>query len=185
MVNVTAIIVTRGDINLQPIIATLPYTELIIWDNAQRPTNEKCFGRYLAITEATHDVIYYQDDDVIFRNHHQLLAAYQPGKITANMPSPWYERTGYQELNCAQVGAGALLDRRLPDPAIRLYLEHWPKDDLFLDYCDDIVGMLTPWQRHDFGYEILPHATAPGRISTRPGATERQAEIRRRALSLR
>jgi hypothetical protein len=182
---VTAIIVTRGDVDLEPILATLPYGEVLVWNNSTRPVDEACFGRYLAIAEASHDIIYFQDDDLIFTGHEQLLAVYEPGKIAANMPSPWYERTGYKDLNCAQVGAGAILDRHLPDAAINRYLSRWPKDVLFLAYCDDVVGMLTPWQRYDFGYEILPVASAPGRISTSEGSGARQAEMRRRALSLR
>jgi hypothetical protein len=183
--DVTAIIVTRGDVDLTDIIAALPYGEVVVWDNSTRPWDARCYGRYLAIDEASNPVVYFQDDDLIFTGHAALLAAYKPGEITCNMPSPWYERTGYDKLHQALVGAGSLVDRDLPKPAIDRYLARWPLDDLFLTYVDVVVGMLTAHTRHDLGYTILPYATAPGRIYTTEGAGERKAQMQRRALELR
>lgn len=181
----TAIIVTRGDIDLQPILDTLPYGEIVVWDNSQRPTDEKCYGRFLAMREASNDLIYFQDDDVIFTQHAELRAAHDPGRITANMPSPWYENAGYDQERSVQVGAGSLLERDLPWSAFDAYLAQWPLDDLFLTYCDDIAGILLPSLRVDLGYEVLPHASAPGRIFTTPGSQDRRREVAQRALAIR
>ena len=94
-------------------------------------------------------------------------------------------RSGYDVERSVQVGAGALLDRWLPWPALQCYLERWPADRLYLDYCDDVVGILSPSARVDLGYRVLEVASAPGRIWTSPGAAERRAEMARRALQLR
>ena len=80
----TAIIVTRGDVALQPIIDTLPYSNIVIWDNSTRPYDAGVFGRYLAISEATRPVVFVQDDDCIVHCHAELLAAYEPGVVVGN-----------------------------------------------------------------------------------------------------
>ena len=177
---VSAVIPTRGDVPLDEILATFPYDEVIVVE-----ADAGCFGRYLGIRQARHATVYTQDDDLIFDRHAELLAAHRPGRITANMPSPWYERSGYDVERSVQVGAGALLDRWLPWPALQCYLERWPADRLYLDYCDDVVGILSPSARVDLGYRVLEVASAPGRIWTSPGAAERRAEMARRALQLR
>jgi len=178
---VSAVIVTRGDVDLAPILATLPYAEVLIWDNS----SASCYGRYIAASACVHDTIFFQDDDVIFTAHDELLAAYEPGRITANMPSPWYERTGYDKLGCCLVGAGSLVPRDLPARAFKTYLEHFPLDDLFLTYCDFVNGILNPGCRLDLGYEICEHATAPGRINTSPDSHLRREVMLERVLALR
>ena len=122
---------------------------------------------------------------MIFRAHPELHAAHEPGRITANMPSPWYEAGGYDQEQSVQVGAGSLMERDLPWAAFDAYLAEWPMDDLFLTYCDDIAGILCPSLRVDLGYEVLPHASAPGRIYTTEGSQQRRKEVARRALAIR
>lgn len=183
--DICAVIVTRGDVDLAPILATLQqYGETIIWNDLERGS-QGCYGRYLAAKETARPVVYYQDDDVIFTAHGELLALYEPGRMTVNMPSPWYEVAGYDKLGQALVGAGSLVDRDLPFPALDRYLADYPLDDLFLTYVDVVVGMLTPHTRVDLGYQVLPHASAPGRIYTTPGASERKAEMQRRVMAIR
>lgn len=181
---VCAIIPTRGDVDLDEILASLPYPQVII-RRATDPDDQGIYSRYLAIEQTDRPVIYFQDDDVLFTAHDELLNAYEPGRLVVNMPSPWYERTQYDVYQQVQVGAGALMDRDLAWPAINRYLEHYPLDDLFRLHVDDIVGMLTPFTRHDFGYMLLPATSAPGRISTRPSIEWEKPEMRRRGLELR
>jgi hypothetical protein len=87
-VNVSAIIVTRGDVDLGPILESLPSSwEVITWDNGDGlvyrnaggsvvfgfPGDEVfevgsdlfVYGRYAAIEYASHNLIYVQDDDCI------------------------------------------------------------------------------------------------------------------------
>jgi hypothetical protein len=182
--DISAVIVTYGLTDLSRILATLPYPEVIVWNDQERGS-QGCYGRYLAAMEATRPVVYFQDDDVIFTAHEGLGFMYQPGRITANMPSPWYETCGYDKLKQALVGAGSLVDRDLPWLALERYLSEFPKDDLFLDYCDVVVGMLTPYLRVDLGYEVLPFASAPGRIYTTPGAPARKREMQARVMGMR
>lgn len=182
--DICAVIVTRGDVDLKPIIRTLPYGELVVWDDRVRGSRG-CYGRYLAVADTSRPVIYFQDDDLIFAAHDRLLSLYEAGRMVVNMPSPWYETCGYDKLGQALVGAGSLVDRDLPFPAITGYLAEYPEDDLFDAYCDVVVGMLTPHVRHDLGYEVLPYASAPGRIYTSPGAAGRKASMQTRVMGLR
>lgn len=81
-VNVSAIIVTRGDVDLDEILASLDpdVFERLVWDNGsgelrrhqkngpvrlKRVDDLAVYGRYAAIKYATHDLIYVQDDDVL------------------------------------------------------------------------------------------------------------------------
>jgi hypothetical protein len=183
--DICAVIVTRGDVDLEPILATLPYTETRIWNDRERGYSRGCYGRYLAALETERPVVYYQDDDLIFTAHDELRALYEPGRMTVNMPSPWYELAGYDTLDQALVGAGSLVPRDLPFPALDRYLDEYPEDDLFYRYCDVAVGMLTPYKRVDLGYDVLDYASAPGRIYTVEGAAERKAEMQKRVMAMR
>lgn len=182
--DVTAVIVTRGDVDLGPILATLPYGDTLVW-NDQECGSRGCYGRYVAARLATTPLVYFQDDDLIFTAHDELMAAYEPGRLVVNMPSPWYEICGYDKLGQALVGAGSICDLGLWDDAIDRYLAEYPQDDLFLDYCDVVVGILTPHTRLDLGYKVLPYASESGRIGTLPGAEERKGEMQDRCLRLR
>lgn len=88
--NVSACLVTRGDVDMQPVLDSLPPEwEVIVYNNHSQYDNaatvwrfttpdrewepNACgalsdlavYGRYAAIEHATHDLIYVQDDDVI------------------------------------------------------------------------------------------------------------------------
>ena len=86
--NVSACLVTRGDVDMQPVIDSLPPSwEIVIWDNSgkilMRPGSDdgdpramqrlwgvtaadlSVYGRYAAIEYASHDLIWVSDDDVI------------------------------------------------------------------------------------------------------------------------
>lgn len=175
---------TRGDCNLTPILDTLPYDDIVVYDNSLEP-DLKTFGRYTAIRRAKHPIIYSQDDDIILTAHDELLNLYEPGLLIANMPSPWYERTGYDTIRQAFLGAGSLFHRDLLFPAIDRYLADWPADLIFHQYVDVITGLLTPHKRYDLGYTILPNASEPGRLCTTPGGQERKHEMQKRAMTIR
>jgi hypothetical protein len=101
-VNVSAIIVTRGDVDMHPILESLPDEwEVLVWDNGAgslrrwcRPdpdwiwqhdmsvasaeiTDVSVYGRYAAIEYASHDLIYVQDDDVIVSDPQAIVATWQ------------------------------------------------------------------------------------------------------------
>ena len=162
--NVSACLVTRGDVDLTAILESLAYDDVVVWDNSKR-RNLRTYGRYAAFAEARHDVVYVQDDDDILHDHGRLLRAYEPGTITANMSSGWVEAHGYQD--CAMVGKGAIMDRTLPAQAFERYLERWPARTMFQLWPDVIVTVLNPVRHVDLETEELPWGYAPNRMNRR------------------
>jgi hypothetical protein len=164
-VKVSACLVTRGDVDLSPILDTLLYDELIIWDNSKRE-DLGIYGRYAAIQEAKHDVIYTQDDDLIVTCHAKLRDAYEPGKVLCNYPQPW---------DIPWVARGALFQRELPSLAFACYFAAYPKDRYFT--------LLSECKVVDFGSEDLPHGFEG--VSTTPGwYDDKRPEIQRRCAQL-
>lgn len=179
---ITAIIVTRGDVDLNPCLETLPYSDVIVWDNSKSDYDYKIFGRYAAIPQARHSVVYWQDDDVIFANHKALLDNYQPGVAIANMDDAWIRGAGYE--HTALFGAGSLCDAHLPQEIFSKYFEQHPWDDDVLVEADFIFGTLVNWVRADFGYAVREFADAPDRLYLQPGQTERKRRMINRCLEM-
>jgi hypothetical protein len=175
--DVSCVIPTRGNVDLTQILETLPFDDIIVWDNSLRD-DEGLYGRYAAIEDAKNDVIVTQDDDVLVTCWDQLLAAYEPGVLTVNYPEPW---------DIPWVACGGLFDRELPTRAFDHYFECYPDDDMFRrQVCDAVFCLLTPSVKVlDLGYEDLPHGLHDGRISTTPGwYTGPRAEAQRRCRQL-
>lgn len=171
--DVTAVLVTRGDVDLTPILASLPYTEVIIWDNTRR-SDVGTFGRFVAIQETRRPVIYFQDDDCIVAEsaHQLLLDAYdRTSKLVVNMP----EAHGQEYPGLSLLGWGSLIRRDLPFNAFRRYARRGHKvagKDFFNVGCDIICSVLTPSIRLDLGHEDLAYAHAPGRSHLESGYWE-------------
>ncbi len=180
--SVSACLVTRGDVDLSGIIASLPYDDVIVWDNSQR-ANLRTSGRYAAFAEARHDVIYVQDDDHILHDHGGLLRAYEPGVITANMSQGWIDAHGYQD--CAMVGKGAIMDRDLPAPAIDRYLARFRDGIIFRLWADVVVTILNPVRHVDLETEELPWGYAGNRMNRRPGFRREKRLMLARARQIR
>ena len=162
--NVAACLVTRGDVDLSPILESLPYGEVVVWDNSVRE-NLRAFGRYQAAGETQADTIYVQDDDcVLSPAAHQLLeqsyrlapAGTAVLHIEENRDVPW-------------VGFGALIPRGLWEEPHARYLDRWPRDDDFLDFCDAIFTMQARVRRCYAGHRDLPWAEAASRTCNQPG----------------
>ncbi len=163
--DVTACLVTRGDVDLDPILETFPdYADVIIW-GPDRPELH-VYGRYAAMAEATTPVVYTQDDDCLFRHHEELLALYENGRIVSTYghgDTP----DGYDDM--CLVHGGAIMGRGLPRWAFAEYLERWPRDEGFLREADMINGTITPHTHTDLPYEIrMEIATRPNRMSNQP-----------------
>ncbi len=179
---VSAVIVTRGNVDLQPILDTLPYQDVVVWDNSERD-DAKILGRYLALDETIHDVVYFQDDDVIFTAHDQLIDAYEPGKIIANMDAPWVDACRYDDM--VLLGAGSISDRELFWPVLSRYHDAHPDDTTSLLYEPDfIVGTMLPWKRVDLGYQAREFADDPDRLYRQPWQAEAKDRVRSRAREL-
>ena len=181
--NVSAIIVTRGDKDLTPCIETLPYDDIVVYDNSKREHDYKCFGRYAAIPDVKNPVVYWQDDDIIFTKHEELLAAYEPGLVVANMDEAWHQ--GYYQGLTVLVGAGSLCDAELPAETFARYLAEYPFDDELLTFGDHAFGILTPSKVIDLGFEVRDFADDADRLYQQPGSTDRKWAMIRRAHALK
>jgi hypothetical protein len=129
--DVCAVLVTRGDVDLQPILETLPYGDLVVWDNSQRSKDWKVYGRYLGIAETSKPIIFFQDDDCIVRCHAALLDAYEPGLVVGNMLNHDPARLAIYH-DTTLLGWGAIFDRDLPFEAFAKYERFYPRD---WDFC--------------------------------------------------
>jgi hypothetical protein len=185
--DVSACLVTRGDQpeQLARIIDTLPYDEVIVWDNSQRPHDLMVAGRYAAMFEAKHDVVYFQDDDTLFTHHDKLCAAYESGGFTA-VYGHGNNDGGYGDLPL--VCGGGLADRKAVAKSIRAFdrrpLEEWGRDGLA--YADFAIGVLTPFRHVHLPFEInMQIAQHPSRLVNQPWAAEAKARVTAAARAIR
>jgi len=161
--DVTAVIVTRGDCDLEPILDSLIFDKVCIWNN-RVAIDYGAYGRYVAIRDHLHtDVVYTQDDDCIVKPDDQwrLLDAYEPGTLTAVMPP---ERIDYRDT--VLIGWGAIFDRSMPDAAFARWQaagHEMESREFRIVGADFIFPMLSPWKRLDGYHTDLPHAHADNR----------------------
>lgn len=150
VVNVSAIIVTRGDVDLAPIVESFPSEwQRVIYNNGASvcTVNDpdgredhftvpdlKVYGRYAAIEFAGNEIIYVQDDDCIVSDPgeiiewwHRLQRAPEDFKghphaahVVCNMP-PEFRHNFYGDH--ALVGFGAAFHRDAP----RRAFEQWER----------------------------------------------------------
>lgn len=188
--DIAAVLVTKGDVDLAPILSTLPYGSVHVWDNSKTVLDAKTFGRWLAAERIPSRLFYFQDDDLIFTQHDELIAQHlESGSMaTVNMPSPWYEKVqeswALTGRPLGMFGGGSIVPKYLMRAAFAPYLDRFPADNLFLELCDLVCGTFMPWRRVDLGFKILPIANAPDRIATSPGHTERRLRMRERVTEL-
>jgi len=197
LVSVTAIIVTRGDIDLAPIIGQeWPESvhEIIVWDNAKEDRDLAVYGRYAAIERAAHPLIFVQDDDVVFPKESIEEIIWQSdsgsaeyGRLVVNMPAN-FRHAFYQEH--ALVGFGSCFHRDLPRKAFTRFFggddeSLWRSDQDFLPRCDLVFTGLTPRTLVDVPYEDLPWASADNRMWKRPSHLEEGRRMLERMLAVR
>jgi hypothetical protein len=189
--NVSAVLVTKGNLDLTQVLDSLLFEDVVVWDNNVE-SNEMTYGRALAVKRAKHPVIYSQDDDIIHSpdNQRRLLSEYRPGVLTGCMWAEWSEGarkqgipSGYDDLVFA--GSGSVYDAETPGLAAERYLAHYPLDDFFRLWADTIIGVLAPNRQVDLRFEELPCADDPDRMSKQPGFTEQKSEAIRRAREVR
>ncbi len=174
--NVTACLVTRGDVDMQPILDSLAGIDVELWDNSIEQ-DAGVYGRYLAAERATCDIVYVQDDDCLLSAEaiDRIITAYEPGRIVANMPPDF--RHHYTD-SCL-VGFGAVFDRDLPARAFERYrLAEMPWDRRLRP--DVVFTALTPFALVDVPVEILPHAYGSHRMFRQRGhSLDRQITLSR------
>lgn len=153
---VSAVLVTRGDIDLSPIVETLPFSDVVVWNNAERE-DLQCYGRFAGIEEACNDHIYVQDDDLIVPVE-ALLSMYDGDGIVANKPPDEEWRF---------IGGGAFFPRSLPD--FTSYTDRFGFDDDFCRVADVVFAYGHPYRSVWVGYvEHLPWHDADNRMYRQP-----------------
>ncbi len=181
--NVALVCVTRGDVELPALFG--PTGEVVIWDNAKAAEDMSVYGRYAALDMVTKDVVIVQDDDVGLSTEaiDGLLAAYEPGKIVANVPPEYRERYTDSTL----VGFGAIFDRDLPAKAFARFREHvaYADEQTFRRTCDIVFTVLTPFTLVDLPFTYLPHTRAPNRMYRQPGNFEERQRMLKLAREVR
>lgn len=183
--DVSAVLVTRGDVDLSRILDELTiFADVIVWNNSKRE-DLKTYGRYAAIAEAKHDVLFFQDDDIFLPRTtiEGLLAAYEPGVIVANMSPGWV--AGRDLVDSVFVGAGAVLDKDIPAEAFARYDRLFPRDEVFFYYPEAMVSIPSRIKRVDLPLEVLPWGYAPNRMNAQPWFEEWMAESIRRGRMVR
>jgi hypothetical protein len=165
--NVSAVIVTRGDIDIQPVIDSIPKEwEIVVWDNsgtiqrsdgwAEVCTDMSVFGRYAALDYCSHDLIYVQDDDVIVSDPTHLverwaiehsataggILPFYTDLVVCNMP-PEFRHEFYR--SHALVGFGGVFHREQAAKCFeRLFAAHLeigasPENVAWFHRCCDIA----------------------------------------------
>lgn len=177
---VSAVLVTRGDVDLTPILNSLPVDDIVIWDNSKRE-DLKVFGRYAAVKEARHSVIYSQDDDCLVDSS-EVIAVYEPGRVVSNMPAA--KRSEYAGIapGIALIGWGSCFDADSMRVFER-YIARYGRDELLLRECDRVFTALNATKLIDLPITHLPHAFA-GRMGNETRHLSDLAEIQRRIASL-
>ncbi len=175
--DLSAVVVTRGNVPLEPILDSFTAAgifDFVVWDNSRRPDDLGVFGRYAALPECGRDVVLVQDDDVILpvATIEALAAAYEPGRIVANMPERF--RAFYTD-SCL-VGFGAVFDRDLPEVAFDRFWGYWgstarQRPDVVFTALTDSTWLDLPYTEREF-------ATGPDRAYRQRGhARERQTTL--------
>jgi len=178
---VSAVIVTKGDVDMGPIVHSLPFDDIVVWDNSERE-NLKVYGRYAAIKEAKHPIIYTQDDDC-WVDAVSLIEAYEPGSVVCNMPVA--KREEYRTLapKVGLVGWGACFDKGLTDVLDR-YIDKFGQDDLCLRECDRVFTQLNTLKFVDVKFLNTPSAYFSNRMGSQAGHLRALSEVTKRVSSL-
>jgi len=200
VMRIAAIIVTKGDQRLEPILESLPSDwDWVIWDNGKKRVlvngasfdvaDLSVYGRYAAIEYTDAELISVQDDDCIVSDPQALVDAWHEadggsvekethwgwGGVVCNMP-PEFRHDFYEDH--ALVGFGAVFHRDAPQRAFRKFAGAGPTDQWWmteegLRTCDIVFTALTPRVLVDVPVENLPWAYHYDRMWRQP---EHQAE---------
>jgi hypothetical protein len=190
--DVSAVIVTKGNVDLQPVLDSLIFEDVVVWDNSVEQ-NEMTYGRVVGARErAKHPFIYSQDDDIIHKPEDQakIVFGYEEGFMTGCMWPEWSDgaRTqgipnGYNDL--VFPGSGSISEISLWEDCVDEYLAVWPMDDFFRLWSDTIIGIIAPTHQLDIRFEALPCADDPDRMANMDDAVALKTEAIRRARLVR
>lgn len=191
--SITAIVVSKMDRPLGDVLdSILPHVEELIVVRGVGGVAERWDRAALAYRRDRGAIIYTQDDDAIV-DVPAVLAAYQSGVVTCNMPAD--RRPEYQDKS-ALVGWGAIFDASLVDKALRRYWSyahhHLPNlgivdwnDDVFRSEADRIFTGLSPLNLIDVPFQHCYAAHGKDRMGRRANHGEMRAKVRDRLLRIR
>ena len=157
--DVSAIIPTKGDVDLEPIRKHLEQYEEIKEIIFQKG-DEFVFNRYRGIQKAKYDIVYTQDDDCL-TDLRPILDAYEPDIVVNAMRK---ERINDYDKDITLIGWGAIFDKKMIS-----VLDWWKKDELFMRECDRVFTAMTKHKTVFADIKDLPQATG----SERMGSEER------------
>lgn len=172
----TAVIVTRGDVDLCQCLAAIDADEIKIVRG-----HGGVWERYEAALTAKHPVVYTQDDDCVV-DFAAVVREYEPGRVVCNMPE-WKQRE-YGD-GIALVGWGAIFDRDLVGPAFARYFSRFEKDDLFRREADRVFTGLSKVKMIDAPFELMEYASDAHRLGAQPDHMAKLAAIRERVAAVR
>lgn len=193
--DVTAVIVTKGNVDLAPVLASVAdFQEIIVWNNAANSLGRdlKTYGRVMAARRSMTEWVWSQDDDIVHtpEAHREILAAARDFTLTGCMWPEWSQgardqgiEDGYDDL--VFPGSGSISQVDLWDDCIAEYLAEFEEDDFFHLWCDTIIGVIAPTQQLDIRFEALPCADDPDRMANMPDAVALKTEAIRRARQIR
>jgi hypothetical protein len=177
---ISAVLVTRGDHDLSPVLKSLEdFGELIVWDNS-KVENRRVLGRFLGAEGAKFDVVYVQDDDCTV-DVQALAAQFRTRELLCNMPVE--RRQGYRGTGISLIGWGAIFEK----PALSA-LDRYPgpRDEIFERECDRAFTYLNQdiVREVEVSFRQLPYAFGADRMGSEIRHGTDYREIRRRLASL-
>jgi hypothetical protein len=184
--DVMAVIPTRGDHDLSPILDDLIF-DYAVWDNSALH-DMGAFSRYWAIGQVGTPYIYTQDDDCLVSPDVQraLVREYEDGGPMLSNMNPDHN-AGMPLL--ALPGWGAIFATDEPQEAFTRWFHHYPEDagtDDFLRIgCDIIFPVLTDSRMLDLGHVDMPWAWDENRTHLQPGYHRKKLDYYHRAATLR
>jgi len=188
-VTVTPVLVTRGDVPMTEIVASLVFDRPpVIWNNATTK-DLGAYGRYAALDRVDTSHVYFQDDDCVVEpgNQERLAAeaAATPDlwvsnmRVNHNAGMPYLALPGYG----AVAPVAAVLAAR--DRWKRAEPEDFASDDFLRVGCDIVIPVLCRSRMVDLGHESFAYAWDEGRTHRLPGYLEKKAWYYRTAAAMR
>lgn len=199
---ITAVVVTKGDRDIAPILETLkPFAEIIVWNNSAKQVTSfygggsvaewipeaAVYGRYLAAKRARFDTVYVQDDDCttdpleILRHYNETAAALGAHVVMCNM-KPAHAVAAYYQWRIKLVGFGAVFAKSCIE--FGPYFNRYDHDQLFRIECDRVFTALNECVVCQVPVTDTEYASDDDRLWRKSDHGERMREINIRLRGL-
>lgn len=184
---VTAVLVTRGDVDLfpiaKPLVDAFGQWNVIVYDNSKQ-LDLGPFGQFFAAVKLVRsELCFFIDDDAVIANPHQVVDQWEPGKIVCNM-TPAHQ-ANYIDAPDRLMGFGSCFETKLISPTFDRYLQRFPVDITLMREPGRLFTGLNPTKVVDVPFESLPYATAENRLYKQPDHTKHRDIMRERVISMK